>query len=283
MNRSILARYDISRLSWRARLVRAMVEFQMEPGRRASGRSILRASRSQEQRRGRRDVVPASILNPVFRFFNASGFTGRPVRSSCVLLLIIGASGCAPTPRAGKHLGGSVCQKNGSNYLDRGGVVAPGKYNLTLQSVSEGRARRSATAFLWLRPTSVEDRSPVTGKAPIRVDTAENYLYGATELKPEQLGAEMYFDASLTGSGIPLNSSDPVRPGILAKRRVEDSGTALWLGTSWNARDAPGGLDGPGIVLSVEGSGAVGYWGSWRGVGALRGPSGYFCLTRARD
>lgn len=200
------------------------------------------------------------------------------MRRLLIPLLILGPCGGAvhlPPMSPGQEL---ACPPPSARGV--GGIrVEPGRYDLTLVAVRDGRPSRSTRASLWLRRTSARDRSPSTGRAPIRVDTVENYLYGATTLDVRQVGAATYVDPAVNGEGIPLGSADPVRPGVLVRRRHEDGGAVLWMGASGNARDEPGGLDGPGLVLTVAEAVMGAYRGRWSGAGSLRGPDGYFCLV----
>jgi hypothetical protein len=161
--------------------------------------------------------------------------------------------------------------------------LSQGVYEIVF-AVREGPGL-STTGTLTLMPTSPNDRSPRSGKAP--VDSGSFYLhpfYGAIEFDHVRIGVVF-----CKGKSPPPTSTDPTSPGVLVSVGWVPGysrGTRnvfLVVGTVRNIRDGRSRIDGCGVGLVVHEITDRGFSGVWMPWGVRGISRGHFCARRTRD
>ena len=138
-----------------------------------------------------------------------------------------------------------------------------------------------AEGTLWLRPTSVSDRSPRTGELADSSYIKAQPLYGWSDVKFELVGAPI----CATAPHPPASSDDPVYPGVLvhdlpdfAFARGAKSQIMLTVSTLSNLRNGEDWVDGCGIVMHITSWDGQCYRGTWSKWGRRSDGSGRYCL-----
>jgi hypothetical protein len=147
--------------------------------------------------------------------------------------------------------------------------------------VERGRTTRSVTGVLWLWPASTSDSSPTRGARAMARDTALVRLYGATDIRIEEMRREGPADEA----GL-RDRTDPVFPDLLVTQSASAgpqsflAEPALWYRSESNDRARGPGLDGSGYLFRVTEADASGFRGRFGPAGLGVTDTGHFCARR---
>jgi len=160
-------------------------------------------------------------------------------------------------------------------------TLRSGDYDVTFVATKGIRAGTSIHAHLALRPTSVDDSSPVTGEVAADRDLSGTPLYGWIDADflaiAAPIGSLLPPELGLCRDEPPPESRDPVKPGVLVHTGGHGAMPMLTVSTLDNLRTGEEFLDGCGIALLVEKLEQSSFCGVWIPFGRLGGGSGQFC------